>query len=240
MDPRTANWIFGLITLAALGFSGYLYVNTSNSQLPQPTVSVVPSTSSTLATSATPSPKPTATLETTASPSPSASPTSARKFSSSQGLSVPNEVETITSGSSLSTIANDHDLTSTELAKLNGISDPNTVYAGQTLTIPDDVDSGTYTILYILNTTRLAKEKGKIDAGATSLYSDPITAAQTDTKGIFGLKTDAPFSKSNETEKSVTLSTTVEDLIFTATVEKHESGLWIVKKLVVKETKASQ
>ncbi|HEY1074104.1 MAG TPA: LysM domain-containing protein [Patescibacteria group bacterium] len=233
MDPRTANWIFGVITVGALAFAGITYVNKSNSQLPQPTISVVPTGSSSPQTSATMSPKATAT------PVPSASPANSRKFTTSQGLSLPNEVETIGTGGSLSTIAGEHNMTATELAQLNGIADANTIYAGQTIIIPDDIDTGTYTILYILNTTRLTKEKSKIESGASSLYSESVTAAQTDLKGIFSLKADSPFSKSNETEKNVTLSTTSEDKIFTATMEKHESGLWIVKKLVVKETKAT-
>ena len=123
--------------------------------------------------------------------------------------------------------------------ELNNISDPDKVFAGTKLIIPDDSSSDTYTILYILNQKRLSKEKDKITAGGTSLYADPVTAAQSDIKNVYNLGADTPWSKTNEVGATITVSTSDKDRIVTATLEKVEDGFWLVKKLIIKVTQTN-
>ncbi len=227
-----------LTTVGAVAFAAYLYVNKLNA------TSISPST-------ATPGPEITPTITKTAnasplssatepSPSPSLTPkTVARNFSASQSLSQPNEVQTIGEGGSLFAVASDYRIKVSELAKLNGIANPDIVTVGQTVIVPDDVNSDQYLLLYVLNVSRLEKEKQKVADGGSSLYSDPITAAQTDTKGLYGLTADIPYSKSNETDLSVTLGSSDNDKIVTINMEKHESGFWLVKKVTIKLTTPS-
>lgn len=230
MDSRIGMAILSLITIGALSFAAFTYFNR-------------PGTTPPVAVVASPTPKPTlSAIETTdpsASPTASASATPAptRSFSPSQALSMPSEVETLELGSSVFAIATKHSISMESLAKLNGISDINSVQAGKTLIIPDDVNGDSYTILFVLNKNRQSREEQKVKDGGSSLYTDPITAAQTDTKGIYGLGADTPFSKSNETDTAMTLSTSDENRIITISIEKLPTGLWASKKMVIKITK---
>ena len=190
---KTIAWIMSLIAIGAVTFAAYLLLSKSD----------------TVSTSATPTPKvsntptPTPTGSPMPTASPSATPSMTRTFSASQPLAVPNEVETLGAGMALSTIATNHGLTVTQLAALNGITDPNKVFEGQTLIIPDDATADNFTILFTLNKQRLAKEQQKIQAGTSSLYADPITAAQTDLRGIYGLAADTPYSTARSEERRV-------------------------------------
>ncbi len=222
--------ILVLITLGALGFAAFSYFNRPGTT-PLPSASPIALTTST-PSSALESPVPSTSPTTSATPAPT------RTLTAKQPLSVPNEVATIELGSSLFAVASSNGLRVSDLTTINGITNADTVQAGQTLIIPDDVSGDTYTILFVLNKTRLTKEEQKVKDGGTSLYGDAIGAAQIDTKGIYGLSADTPFSKSNETEKSVTLSTSDDTRIATVTMEKTDTGLWYVKKLVIKISKA--
>lgn len=229
MDPRSLNMIFGLITIAAIGFGIFAYVNsedeTTESATPPPAVVVssAPTANSSPLTSTSPSPP------TTVTPAPSS-----RTFNASQSLSVPNETVTLEAGQSLFSIAQENGVKVADLAKLNNISDVNTVYEGQTILIPDDASTQSFTILFVTNTARLAKEKKKLETGSTSIYNEAIAAARADTKGIYGIADDAPFSKSNESETKVTLSSSDSEKLITIDMEKDSSGLWLTKKLVIK------
>ncbi len=241
MNSRVTNLIFGVITVAALGFAAYIYVNQSDKANPIVTASLAPST----AVSASPTLKasPLATVTPLSSPSinPSASPTTSRIFKDIQPLSLPGEVETIATGGSLFAIAQAHSIATSELAKLNGITDVDKVYAGQVIIIPDSADNFTYTFLFVTNPNRLTKEKQKLAAGGSSLYSDSITAAQTDTKGIYGLTSDTAFTKLNEKDTAVTLTATLDTGTVTLSMEKNEANLWLTKKMIIKtsDVKAS-
>jgi hypothetical protein len=70
--------------------------------------------------------------------------------------------------------------------------------------------------------------------GLTSLYSDPITAAQADARGLYGLGADTPYSKGNESATSVTLSTTDSEKVVSILMEKLPSNLWVVKRVSIK------
>lgn len=236
MDHRLANWIMLFVTLGAVGFAAVVYLNQQSSAHPVVTASVAPSTLPSATTSATPTP------QASASPTPTATPTatSSRTFSTKDGVSVPNEIETIKSGGSLFTIAQERELSVNALAKLNGITDPNTVYAGQTVIVPDDITDNSYTILFVTNANRIDREKKKIESGGSTIYTDPVSAAQADTRGIYGLDANVPYSKSNETDTSVTLASSDTDKIVTLTMEKHASGLWTIKKMVIELTKETE
>jgi LysM repeat protein len=232
MDPRVTSTIFGLVTLGALGFAGFMYFNRSGTT----TVEATPSPSVALTASAEPFSLPSPLVSISPSASASVIPTPNRTFSPNQALSLPNEIVTITEGGSLFQVASEHSISTSELANLNGITNPDTVYVGQKLIIPDNADASSYTILFALNKSRMTKEEQKLQNGATSIYSDPISAAQADAKGIYGLASDTPYSKANEQDKAVTLSTGDDKKVVTITMEKSDTGLWYIKKLVIKKT----
>lgn len=234
MESRTLSWIFGLVALAAIAFAVFTYAN--KSATPTNVISSIAPTASEQLLSEEITPTPLASLKPSTSPSASPVVTSSRVFKASQSLSLPSEIATIESGGSLSGIAEDHGLRMSQVATVNSITDPNTVYAGQTIIIPDDVTDNVYTILFVTNTLRFEKEKQKLQAGSSSLYSDAISAARIDTKGIFGLTADTPYSQSDATETAVTLSTSDDKRIVTVSMQKDTSGLWLTKKLVVKVT----
>lgn len=227
---KIGTTILVLITVGAIAFAAFAYFNRpGTAPLPSAIPTSTATNSLTTDISTTPSPS--------TSPTISASPEATRTLTAKQPLTVPNEVATIELGSSLFAVASSNGLRISDLTTINNISNPDSVQAGQTIIVPDDVSGDTYTILFVLNKARLEKEEQKVKAGGTSLYSDPVGAAQIDTKGIYGLAADSPFSKSNETEKSVTLSTSNDTRLATVTMEKTESGLWLVKKLVLKISK---
>jgi LysM repeat protein len=170
-------------------------------------------------------------------PSPTVDPN--RVFTDKQNLSLANQTATVSQGSSLFSIAQSNSISVTALAKLNSIDNPDTVKAGQTVVLPDDLTTDTYTVLFVTNPQRLDKEKKTVSTGGTSLYTDPITAAQTDVKGIYKLAADTPYSKSQESDTAVTLTTSDADKLVTVTMAKDASGLWLVKKLAIKITKTS-
>ncbi len=234
MNQRVIGTLLALITLGALGFAAFIYFNNSGTTTTQIIVTPTPQPSALSSDLASP-------LVST-SPNPSATPTPNRSLSASQPLTVPSEVTTLPEGGSLFQVATDHSITVADITKINGISNADNVVAGQTLILPDDVNDTTYTFLFIVNKNRQTKEEQKLKDGGTSLYSDPISAAQTDTKGIFGLKADTPYSKTSqpkagEPETTVTLSTSDDEKIITLNLEKTDTGLWLLKKMAVKFTK---
>jgi LysM repeat protein len=230
MNSKALTIFLGLIATLAIASAAYLYASQMTGSTPDSKPTPTPSTSS----SASP------TAETSGTPTPSATASTTQTFSENQALSQPNDQQKIPEGGSLLSLLSGRTITVSELAKLNGIGDPNKVQAGQKIIIPDDVSSDTYTILFIINQNRLKKEQQKITSGATSIYSDAVTAAQADAKGIYGLVSDTPYSQSNVTETGVTLSTTDDARIVTIMMEKQASGLWTIKKLTIKTlTKAT-
>ncbi len=241
MHPRTTNWLFGLIAVAALGFATVAYLGQSSESSPQVIISSASPSPGAPSASPTFSPTPTTSPKASSSPSPSPTAASDRKFSASQALAQPNEVELISEGGSLFNIAQEHSIKVSELAKFNAITDVNKVFVGQKIIVPDDTTDTSYTLLFVLNTARLTKEKQKITSGGTSLYTDPVGAAQTDLKDIYGLRADTPWSKTVDPNdaKTVSLSTSDSASIITATVTQNEDSLWIIKKLVIKTNQAS-
>ncbi len=237
MHPRTTNWLFGLIALAAIGFAVVSYMGQSATPVTTIT-SALPSPTPTDTSLTSPAPTTTTTGSPVATTSPIASPTPApnRTFSASQALAQPNEVEAITEGGSLFSVAQAHGIKVSELAKFNNITDVNKVYVGQKIIIPDDATESGYTLLFVVNTARLTKEKQKITSGGTSLYTDAVSSAQADLKGIYGLGADTPWSKTPDPadEKVVTLNTSGNGSTITATVTQNEDGIWIVKKVSIK------
>ncbi len=213
-----------LVACGAVAFAIYSFMTN------QPT----PDTSPTPTASASVSPSPIAD----ASPVPTPSTDPARTFTDKQGLSVPNTVAVLAQGSSLFTLSQQYDMSAEAIAKLNSIDNSNSVFAGQSLIIPDDLTTDTYTVLFVNNPKRLEKEKKAIAAGSSSLYSDSITAAQTDVKGIYKLSADTPYSKAQETETKATLTTSDADKVVTVTLEKDTNGFWLVRKVTIKITKA--
>lgn len=236
MDSRAVNWFFGLLTLGAIGFAAYIYLAKADTAQPTVTSSIAPST---ISPSLSESALPKVSASPIASPSTSPSSTTTRTFTATQALSQPNETATIESGGSLYSIAAEHNITVKLVSSINGISNPDSVFAGQKIIIPDDVGSGSATILFVTNGKRLEKEQAKIAAGSTSLYSAPITAAQSDAKGIAGITSDTPFSQSASGESATTLSTTNDIGTVTLSMEKDSSGLWLIKKLTLKLASSS-
>lgn len=222
MDSRLLNWLFGLI--AIIGVSAAVYFGISETGAPQ------------VAVTATPTIEPSAAVTASPTPAPSTSPTSTttRTFTEAQALSLPNLVESIKEGGSLIAIAEQYTLNLNHLAWINNITDPNVVYAGQNIIVPDDATKPVYTILFVLNEKRLAREKAKVEGGTQSLYQDPVTAFLSDSKGIYGITGETPLSKSNETATAVTLATTDDSRSLTAQMEKDASGLWLTKRLTIK------
>jgi LysM repeat protein len=231
MDSRAVNWFFGLLTLGAIGFAAYIYLEKADTAQPSVTSSIAP-VGTTSSPSSSLSPK--ASVSPTVSPSTSPSPATTRAFTATQPLSQPNETATIESGGSLYSIAAEQNITVKLLSSINGISNPDSVFAGQKIIIPDDVGSGSATILYVLNPKRLEREQAKIASGSTSLYSSAITAAQSDAKGIAGIANDTPFSQTLSGETAATLTTTNDIGTITLGMEKDASGLWLLKKLTLK------
>lgn len=225
MDFKTS--LMGLITLAALSAAAFFYFKPN--AIPPKRLNPTPLASvETTHLSSAPSPS-TATI--------TATPLTTRTPSERDGLSVPNTIETIEAGSSLFSIAQSHDIALNELTSVNNLSDPNKVIVGQTIIIPDNVSEDASVILFILNPNRLKKEEAKIAAGGTSLYVDPVSAVQSDAKGLYNVKADTPFSQSAQTNTTTTLSTTDANRIITCTMEKTSTGLWFVKKLISKPVK---
>jgi hypothetical protein len=230
MNSKALTIFLGLIATLAIAGAAYLYASQMGEVTPDSKPTPTPSNSS----SAAPTP------ETSGTPTPTASASATQTFTENQALSQPNDQQKIPEGGSLLSLISGRTITVSELAKLNGIGDPNKVLAGQKIIIPDDVSSDTYTILFIINQNRLKKEQQKITSGSTSIYSDAVTAAQADAKGIYSLASDTPYSQSNATETDVTLSTTDDARIVTISMEKQSSGLWSIKKLTIKTlTKAT-
>jgi LysM repeat protein len=221
MSTKVLIWLFVFGLALLLGAGGYYYILTKNDHAKN-TVETLP-TPSTNASVVSPNPTP--------SISPSA--VVGRDFNDRQNLAQPNLVETLPPGGSLALLAQNHNVSVRDLTQLNGLADANKVLSGQKVIIPDSVSGNTYLLLYLLNLQRLKKEEQQLAQG-TSIYADPITAAQADVKGIFSLQADTPYSKSNETEKTVTLSTTDEQKIVSIQLEKQTAGLWLVKKVTIK------
>lgn len=227
MNNRFVQIILVLVTCGAVAFAIYSFMT---NQPAQTTSSPTPSPSS----STTPTP----VVDESPIPSPSVDP--ARVFTDKQGLSVANTVDTLTQGSSLFSIAQKHDMSVEALSKLNSIDNANSVFAGQTLVIPDDLTTDTYTVLFVTNTKRMEKETKAVAAGGSSLYSDPVTAAQTDVKGIYKLSADTPYSKSSETATRAIVTTSDTDKAVTVTLDKDTtSNLWLVRKVTIKITKTT-
>lgn len=227
MNNRITQLILVLVTCGAVAFAAYSFITNQPAATPSPT----PTPATTATPSATPAPDTSPIL------SPSIDP--ARVFTDKQGLSLPNTLATLAQGSSLFDLAQKHDMSIEAISKLNSIDNPNSVFAGQSLIIPDDLTTDTYTVLFVLNPKRLEKEKKSIANGGSSLYSDAVTAAQTDLKGIYKLAADTPYSKSQETDAKVVLTTSDADKVITVTLEKDASTLWVVKKVTIKITKAT-
>lgn len=221
MTTRIITILLATIAVGATAFAVYLYISQTDS--------------GNKTSSPTPSPSSTPTEETTSKPTPTASPETLREaLGENQPLSLPNDRQKIPEGGSLSTLAESKGMTVSRLAKLNGIADANKVFAGQSVVLPDDVSGDTLIVLFVTNTSRDAKEASRITSGLTSLYSDPITAAQTDAKGLYGLAADTPYSKGSETATSVTLSTTDAEKVVSIQMEKLPTNLWIVKRVSIK------
>lgn len=222
MTTKIITTLLACIAVGATAFAIYLYIsqadtNKNSSATPSPT------------------PTPTSTVDSSVKPSPSATPETLQEaLGENQPLSLPNDRQKIAEGGSLSTLAQSKNMTVARLAKLNGIADPNKVFIGQSVILPDDVSGDTMIILFVTNTNRSAKESARIAAGLTSLYSDPVTAAQADAKGLYGLAADTPYSKGNEAATSVTLSTTDAEKVVSIQMEKLPTNLWVVKRVTIK------
>ncbi len=228
MGSKVTISALGLVTIGAIAFASFIYLRQSGTSNPE--ASPTPTSLVSATNSSTPS--------SNTSPSPSTSPSATTQvFSANQALTLPNQIDTIAEGGSLFETASNHSINVATLAKLNTITNPDSVLAGQTIIIPDDVTDNISTILFVVNTKRLDKEEQKTKSGLSSLYSDAISAARVDTKGIVGLGADTPYSKSTEDEKSMTLSTSDDEKIITVTLEKTATNLWEVKKMVIKLTK---
>lgn len=229
MNPKLISAIFGLIATGAIGVAIYFSVNGSYK-----TGDDI-ATHATFTPSASPvtaSPTPLVTPSPLASMTPSASP---RNFLATQGLAVANLIEVIPAGGSLISVATLHNVTVDGLAKVNNLSNPNQVFAGQAIIVPDDVTATDYTILFTLNEARLAKEKAKKAAGTGSIYEDPVTATLADIRSLFGLGADTPFS-SNQTENGAqtTLTTSNDTWFVSVGLEKQSDEFWVVKRIIAK------
>lgn len=230
MNSRLVNWLFGLVALGAIGAAVYFAMNNQSSLVPDPAASSLPKTAT--STSPLSSSKP------ISSASPSALPASSNKSlaTANATLSLPGQIATVPSGGSLVTVAAQNDVTIDQLAKVNNLTDANKVFAGQSIIIPDDVSANAYTLLFTLNDARLAKEKAKLASGGTSIYSDVVIGAIADTKGLFDIVADTPFSTTmSADQKSATLSTSSSNWAITIGSEKQADNLWIVKRLVAKK-----
>lgn len=235
MKP-VASFFVLLLFAAVIGGGAYIYIQsqsgTSNQSAPA-TPTPDPNASSLIGTIVTPTPSPTVTTSPSPSPTSTASTISQRTISASDNLSVINQLVAVPTGGSLFQIASDHNIDLTTLAALNNISDPNTVYAGQQIIIPDTFDSNSMTILFALNKSREAAEAAKLKSGLVSIYTDPTSAAQNDLKGIYDLNTSTPYSKIAESAASVTLTNSSGTRLTTVMMSKTADGLWYASKAVI-------
>ncbi len=228
MNPRLVNSLFGLIALSGIGIAIYSWMSTK----PEVTTTSTP----TPLVSPTQSATPKATLAPSSSPTPlpSSTPSLLSEF---QGLSVPNRSETLKAGGSLASIATTYDVTVDQLKKVNNLQNPDQVYAGQSITIPDAVTQTDYTILFTTNEARKLKELTKIGKGVKSIYQDPVTATITDCKNLFGIGADTPFSTTlGESGTSATLSTSTDSWYISIGLEKSSDSLWTIKRIIAKNT----
>lgn len=224
MNPRLINSLFGLIALAGVGIGVYSWVSTQSSP-PTTNPTATPSANQSI------SPKPTIAPPTS---TPTSSPSTVQ-YSETQNLSIPNRTETLGAGGNLVSIASKYGVTIAQLTKVNNLPNPDKLLAGQTIVVPDAVTSSDYTVLYTLNENRLASERKRVSNGSKSIYNDPITATLADTKSLFGIAADAPFStNTSDSANSITLTTTNDTWFISVGLEKSADGFWAIKRLIAK------
>lgn len=220
--------IIATLILVAIVAAGVVYIYAQTKTAPVTTSSTSSASASPLSTtSASP------TTTSSASPSPTASSTPNASLTATDNLSVANQLETLAPGGSLSGLSGKYNISISRLAQLNGISNPDSVYAGETIIVPDSVDTTNTTILFVLNKLRQTSEASKIAGGLVSIYSDPVSAAQHDINGINGLKTDTPYSKTNPTDTAVTLTNSTGNYLTTVSMSKTADNLWYATKLTI-------
>lgn len=226
MNPRTINSLFALLALAGVGVGVYSWMST------QPV-----NTPSSISTHTTTPPTPSNTPTPTISPLATTSPVNQNRmqFSEIQNLSIANRTETLELGGNLVSIATKYGVTISQLAKVNHLVNPDKLFAGQTIIVPDGVTETDYTVLYTLNENRLTSEKKRVASGSKSIYQDPITATLADTKSLFGIAADSPFStNASESGTSVTLTTSNDSWFISVGLEKLTDGFWIIKRVIAK------
>lgn len=225
MNPRLVNALFGLTTLTAIGAAVYFGVSGTN-RTGQETAA---------GPSLTPLSAPTPILVASPTVSPVASPTpSPSSASATDHLSLPNTVVTLTPGQTLFTVADSHQVTLNQLIKVNAIANPDQVVAGQKIVVPDSVTNSDYTILFAVNSVRLAREKQKISAGTNSIYQNSVSAAIADLSGLFSLVSDTPWSATAPTDTTTTLTTSDDTWIVSVVAQKDADGLWTMSRLTAK------
>lgn len=222
--------IIATLILVAIVAAGVVYIYAQTKTAPVTTSSTTTATP-TDTSSPTASASPTTTS--IASPSPTTSSTPNASLTSTDNLSVANQLEILAPGGSLSTLSSKYNISISRLAQLNGIANPDSVYAGETIIVPDSVDATNTTILFVLNKLRQTSEASKIAGGLVSIYSDSVSAAQHDINGINGLKTDTPYSKTNPTDTAVTLTNSTGNYLTTVSMSKTTDNLWYATKLTI-------
>lgn len=165
-----------------------------------------------------------------ASPAVSASPqTTAQPSSPSDRPSNPSDTYVIQSGETLFGIAIKNDLTWTNLAAANGISDANKVKDGQTLIIPKNNQ-----INYTVDNAKVASLAKSVAAGKYAFRLDPVETAKADSNPAYGLTTTDTFALKNKDDKAgtATVLATKDTLKYLITLTqpdaKGPSGIWAI------------
>lgn len=215
MTSRIVITLLVLALVASLGFAAWVYMTKQTTVVTQKDVTATPVTTVTPTTA--PSPRVAAASLTDADP-----------------LTVANQRAKLEQGTGLLTLSSQYKVSLTTLMRVNGISDANLVQANQTIVIPDSTDETTYTVLFATNTARLQREAAKLTSGSRTIYSDPITAAQNDAKGIAGIANDTPFSQTTTNDNVISLTTTNSERIITVRLQKLESSLWAIDQITIK------
>lgn len=136
---------------------------------------------------ASPSPLPTVA---TSSPTPSATGTVSvdlpDKLNDDDRIVAFAQTHTVAEGDTLFPIGVQYNVNWERIAEANALKDPYPLSIGQTLIIPK-VDAGAVVVEYTLDTDRATRAQSQVTAGQTKWRTDPVTTAQLELRGAYGI-----------------------------------------------------
>lgn len=156
--------------------------------------------------------------------------TSTIKITNSEKPSSPDKYYKVGKDETLFVVAQKNNLTWTEIAAANGLTDPDKIQAGQNLIIP-----GNDGVNFSLNNDKAQSLQAAVDSGKYEFRLDPVATAKSDVPGVYGLNGDDNFTLTNSSggNKIVSASRDGSNFLITLNqpVKTGEKGIWVVIKV---------